>query len=48
MNWEDLKSRFLSENQDIIIKYRELPSVVVDTNVRRREASAYDIRLRAE
>jgi len=36
MNWEDLKSQFLSENQDIIIKYRELPSVIVDTNIRKR------------
>jgi len=36
MNWEDLKSQFLSENQDIIIKYRELPSVIIDTNVRKR------------
>ncbi len=36
MNWKDLKSQFLKENQDIIIKYRELPSIIIDTNVRKR------------
>jgi len=41
MNWEDLKSQFLSENQDIIIKYRELPSVIIDTNVRKRSLGVW-------
>jgi len=31
-----LKSQFLSENQDIIIKYREPLRIIIDMNVRKR------------